>query len=253
MPLVATEAVVLHAFDYLESSRIYRIATREAGVLSVLAKGARRSRTRYGSAVDLFAQGDARVLLRPSRELQTLTGFDVTRARPELAAVAGRFTAAAALAELMMRFGGEAPAPAVFEALVSALDAVARAECDVAADAGLAGAWHVIAELGFAPTIDRCGVCQRPVAADLAVPFSHPVGGVVCNDCQRGVPTGRLLPPAARAALRAWLAGEPSITGDAAARRAHQRLLREFLAEHLSDGRELRAFAVWERAAWDAA
>jgi hypothetical protein len=30
-------------------------------------------------------------------------------------------------------------------------------------------------------------------------------------------------------------------------------LLREFLGEHLSDGRELRAFAVWERGAWDAA
>jgi len=253
MPLVATEAVVLHTFDYLESSRIYRIATRDAGVLSVLAKGARRARTRYGSAVDLFAQGDVRLSMKPSRDLQTLVGFDVTRARPELAAVPGRITAAAALAELMMRFGGEEPAPAVYDALVAALDAVARAACGAAADAGLAGAWHLIARLGFGPSVDRCGVCQRPVPDAQPVPFSHPVGGVVCDGCVRGLPTGRMLPPPARLALRAWLAGEPSPAGNDAARRAHQRLLREFLAEHLTDGRELRAFAVWERAAWDAA
>ena len=34
---------------------------------------------------------------------------------------------------------------------------------------------------------------------------------------------------------------------DARVARAHQRLLREFLEEHLADGRALRAFAAWER------
>ena len=37
---------------------------------------------------------------------------------------------------------------------------------------------------------------------------------------------------------------------DTAARRAHQRLLREFLSEHLTDGRPLRAYEVWERSGW---
>ena len=40
MTLVVTEAIVLHAFDYLESSRILRLVTRDAGVRSVLARGA---------------------------------------------------------------------------------------------------------------------------------------------------------------------------------------------------------------------
>ena len=256
MPLVTTEAVVLHAFNYLESSRIYRLATRESGVVSVLAKGARRSRTRYGSAVDLFAQGEARLYVKPNRELQNLAGFDVTRARAELAEVPGRFTAASALGELVMRFAGEEPSPVVYEALVRGLDAVAAAPADGAADAALGAAWHLIAQLGFSPTVDICSGCHRTVPMDEAAPFSHPGGGVLCASCARGVPGARRLPGAARAALRAWLAGEAAAAGnagDAGARRAHQRLLREFLGEHLSDGRELRAFAVWERAAWDAA
>src|SRR5579862_932877 len=104
MPAVGTVALVLHAFDYLETSRIYRLLTREAGVQSVLARGARRSRSRYGSAVDLFAEGEAQLSIRPTRELQTLMAFDVTRARPRLASSLERFTAASAIAELALRF-----------------------------------------------------------------------------------------------------------------------------------------------------
>ena len=43
MSLLVTDAIVLHSADYLESSRIFRLATREAGVQSVLARGARSS------------------------------------------------------------------------------------------------------------------------------------------------------------------------------------------------------------------
>ena len=57
MSLLTTDAVVLHSFDYLETSRIFRFATRDAGVISVLARGARTSKRRFGTALDLFASG----------------------------------------------------------------------------------------------------------------------------------------------------------------------------------------------------
>ena len=85
MPLLATEAIVLHAFDYLESSRIIRLLTREAGVQSALARGARKSRARYGSALDLFAEGSAQLYVKPNRELHNLAAFEVARSRSELA------------------------------------------------------------------------------------------------------------------------------------------------------------------------
>src|ERR687883_1333581 len=94
MPLLTTDAIVLHAFDYSETSRILRLATREAGVQSVLARGARRAKSRFGSALDLFAQGAAQLYLKEGRDLQTLSGFDVTRARPALADDLGRFAGA---------------------------------------------------------------------------------------------------------------------------------------------------------------
>ena len=59
-----------------------------------------------------------------------------------------------------------------------------------------------------------------------------------------------MLPAEARAALRAWAAGARMSLTDDLARRAHQRLLREFLSQHLADGRPLRAYDVWERNSW---
>ena len=39
MPLLVSDAIVLHTFDYLESSRIVRLVTRDAGLRSALARG----------------------------------------------------------------------------------------------------------------------------------------------------------------------------------------------------------------------
>ncbi len=256
MPLLDTDAIVLHSFDYLESSRILRLSTREGGVRSVLARGARRSSRRFGSSLDLFVQGRAQLHTKPGRELDTLASFDVTRSRPALASALDRFTGASALAELTLRFAHEGAGAddGVFDAVVSALDdiALAAAGGGAAREATLAGAWRIVAGLGFAPNIDVCGHCHTFLEADDSVLFSHPAGGAICPRCAPLAPRGRQLPALARAALRAWLAGHHVHLEDRHSR-AHQRLLREFLGEHLADGRQLQAFDVWERDSWSAA
>lgn len=253
MPLLVTDALVLHSFDYLESSRILRLATRELGVQSVLARGARRSQRRYGSALDLFAEGSAELHVKVGRDMHTLAGFDVTRGRPALAAELDRFTAASAVAELALRFTQHDPHPALYDTIVHALDDIERAATGTAAAAALGAAWQIVAELGFTPALDRCSVCHEGLDADATALFSHPAGGVVCDRCARMSPGSRTVPPAARAALLAWTRGERSEAVDPLAVRAHQRLLREFLREHLTDGRPLRAFELWERERWSEA
>jgi DNA repair protein RecO (recombination protein O) len=246
MPLLATPAIVLHAFDYLESSRILRLMTRDGGVRSALAKGARRSSRRFGSAVDLFAQGSAQLYVKPGRDLDNLSTFDVERARPELAEDLGRFAGASAIAELTLRFGRDEGDTGLFDAVASAFDTIAGARPEEALSATLAGAWRIVVELGFAPTLDLCADCHAPLAGEDTVMFSHRAGGALCLRCGRLAPTGRKLPPDARNALRAFIEGRHSPALDDASSRAHQRLLREFLAEHLADGRPLRAMELWE-------
>ena len=248
MRQIQTDALVLHSFAYRESSRIVRLATRDAGVLSVIARGAKNPRNRFGSALDLFTNGVAHVAVNPARDLHTLTGFDATRTRAELAGSMARFHAASALAELCLRFGKEDESGRVYDATTVAFDSIGVAVGLEVATAALAGAWRVVGELGFAPSLEQCATCHATLrlAADLT--FHHRAGGALCDGCGRLAQGGRRLPAGARRALFAWLHGEvaPDAPSAAAAVRAHQRLLREFLEEHLGDGRPLRAFVAWE-------
>lgn len=245
--LLTTPAIVLHAFPYLESSRILRLATREAGVQSVLAKGARKARGPARMTLDLFVEGTAQVWLKPGRDLHTLGGFDLARTRPALGADLGRFAAANALGELMLRAVSDEAQPDVYDAFVHALDAIAEASGEGAVTAGLGGTWQLVATLGFAPALEACAVCLTPVPPDADAAFSHAAGGVLCPRCagERG---GRRLPAAARDRIRGWVEGAGPGPGlDAPTARAHLRLLREFVAQHLHDGRPLKAFDAWER------
>ena len=253
MTTLVTDAIVLHMFDYLETSRILRLMTRDSGVQSVLARGARNSKKRFGSAVDLFAQGAAEIAFRPGRELQSLVSFDTRRARAQFATDVGRFTAGSMIAELALRTSSDEPAPGLFDSVEAALDRLTAAAPEETIEAALAGAWHIIATLGFAPTLDTCANCHADLDAAARVAFSHAAGGALCERCGRASPGSRVLPADARAALRAWLNSEEVPGLSATQGKAHQRLLREFFREHLGTDRELRAYQVWENGEWTAA
>jgi len=245
--IIQSDALVLHAFDYRETSRIVRLATREAGIVSVIARGARRPKSRFSAALDLFASGVAHLSLHPTRDLHTLTAFDLTRARSELAESLARFAAASAVAELCLRFAKEDDSGRVHAVATALLDEIGESDGEVVPGVTLGGAWRLVAELGFAPTTDACASCHAALANAATVLFHHRAGGAVCERCARHSDGGgRPLPADARRTLAAWLAGEHAAPSDAAGCRAHQRLLREFLEEHLGDGRPLRAFLSWE-------
>jgi len=245
MTLQVTDAIVLHAFDYLETSRIIRLATREAGLQSVIARGARRSVRRFASALDLFVSGVAEMHVRHGRELQQLTSFEVTNARAPLALDLDRFASASMLCELALRCSAGDDHGDLYNALSDALDAVARREGPGARMAGLASAWRVIAALGFAPTVDVCSACHQAIATSHAAMFSHAMGGATCPSCEGQARAARRLPVEARDALRGFVAGDEVALPDPASQRAHVRLLHEFVQHHVSEGVELRAFRSW--------
>src|SRR3954470_12594349 len=167
-----TEAILLHAFDYQESSRIIKLLTRELGLRSVLARGAKKSARRFGAALDLFVQGSAELEGKGGRDLDTLNSFDLTKNRGGIGADLSRFAGAAALAELILRFAQDDTDPDLFEITADALDRVAIADGDLARDATIAGSWRILAALGFEPSLDQCGECQRDIDDAETVLFS---------------------------------------------------------------------------------
>lgn len=250
MNALVTDAIILHVADYLESSRILRLVTREAGALSVVARGARNSRKRFGSAVDLFAYGQATIAVRPGRDLHTLIGFDVTDASAGLATDLSRFSAASAVAECALRFVHDEAAPQVFAGLHEAFRTMGGTGADHVGAVAVGSLWRLVRDTGFSPALEECAACHAVIEPDVEVMFSHAMGGVLCARCAMSPLGGRRLPAAARRAVGAWMRDE-RVALSPQELRAHQRLLREFLGQYLTDGRPLRAFLAWEAGGLD--
>jgi DNA repair protein RecO (recombination protein O) len=247
--VIVTEAIVVHAMDYLESSRIYRLVTRDAGVQSVIGRGARSPRARFGSAMGLFASGSAQISVRDGRDLHNLNAFDVTDARSLLASDYQRFMGASVLAEFSLRFATTEATPELYDCLDSALQLLGRVGADNVQTSILASCWRFVSVLGFAPALVECANCHGHVPVGNPADFSHSAGGVVCSGCAGALLTPvRRLPPAARTRLGGWCQedfGADAAPLEAPEFRAHGRLLREFVTQHVSDDRPLRALAAW--------
>lgn len=251
MGLVTTPAVVLQTYRYSETSKVVRLATRELGVQSAIAKGALRPRSRFGAGLELLSQGMAQLYFRETRELQTLGAFDVVTLRRELAADVARFAGATALAEVMLKMAPPAPLPAAYDTLTTALDALAAAPADSTDAAAVRAVWSLLAVLGFEPSLSTCVRDGAPIApGDEPVLFSVAEGGAFCPRCAPAHPPARLPPRAYRdlLALNDPRAELPVL--DAAHAAAHRRLVARFVRYHLGEAGPLSALDFWERRAW---
>ena len=240
MPPVRTPALVLHAFPYGETSRILRLLTPEYGLRSLLAKGARSPRSRFGGVLEPFTEGEAQFTLREGRELLTLSGFSLIRSRQGIGRNLTSFTAASLLAEIALRAGTEEPHPELFHFLRDALDRLTEPTDSPAATA-LTSLWSLIGIVGFQPEMTNCVRCGRALADDEPSRFDVEGGGVACRTCRV---SGRLLPPAVRAQIIEMGRGEtvPVQPSDA---RVHGALLDAFLPAHLAPDRGLRSLALF--------
>src|SRR5437667_11913064 len=163
MPLVATPAVVLQTYRYSESSKVVRLATRDLGVQSAIAKGVLRPRSRFGAGLELLSEGVAQLYFRETRELHTLGAFDLVNLRRDLAGDVGRFAGAAALAEVMVKMTPPAPLPLAYDTLTAALDALEAAPLERVDVTALRALWRLVAVLGFAPSLSACARGGAPI------------------------------------------------------------------------------------------
>jgi DNA repair protein RecO (recombination protein O) len=236
MAATATDAIVLQAFPYGETSRIVRLLTRSAGVHSAIAKGALRPRSRY-ALMEPFAEGAATLYIRDTRDLQTLGAFDLTCSRQGLGRDLLRFGGASLIAELVLRTASEEPHPALYAAVAGGLDRLLTVDTAALEVSVLAVTWQLIAELGFAPELDSCIACGRGIDPARDAMFDYSAGGLRCDACATGLP-GRRIPARARAALGEFSRGVPA---KVAATEGHWRLLSRYLEHHLLEGTPLRS------------
>jgi DNA repair protein RecO (recombination protein O) len=170
--------VVLRKLDYGEADRIYTLLTREHGKVGAIAKGVRRSTSRLASALELFSLVD--VQLAKGRSLDVVTQV-VRLPGPRIDADVERTAHAGLIAELADRVSEERhPEEGLFELTVMALQDLA-----VEPEPRRASAYFIVVALkllGYAPQLQACASCARPLP-EAAAAFSPAAGGFLCVDC----------------------------------------------------------------------
>ncbi|HEV7584577.1 MAG TPA: DNA repair protein RecO [Solirubrobacteraceae bacterium] len=185
---VKTEGVVLRSMRYGEADRILQLYTPNRGRVSAIAKGVRRTRSRFGGRLEPFFR--LRIELHEGRgELLTVTGAQTVDGYARLRGDAEALDAAARACDAVGRlFETSEPHPGVYNLLcrkLSLLDEGAgrRADSSSLRAAALAFRLKLLLAAGLAPQLGACASCGED---EHLVGFSGAAGGVVCPACEAG-------------------------------------------------------------------
>jgi DNA repair protein RecO (recombination protein O) len=182
------EAVVLRSLRYGEADRILHLFTKELGRVGAIAKGARKTRSRFGARLEPFAHVELQ-LHHGRGELATVTGADLIRSHQGLGADPYRLGAGQIGLEAVLRLFIEHDSnPAAFHALVRFVDLLDepgefRATTPAHDPLVLSFQLKLLWLAGYLPHLAGCAGCgsEGPL-----VGFSPAAGGAVCADCADG-------------------------------------------------------------------
>lgn len=196
MALYRETGVVLRTYKLGEADRIIIFYTRGRGKVRAVAKGVRRTKSKFGSRLE--PAGVVNLQLYEGRNLDIVTQAESVQLHPNLRTDMDRFGRATVLLEIVDQIGQEGESnPALYKLLAGALAELDR-EGNVLVVPAFAA--KVLALEGVTPMLDACVSCGN--TARLATIEIHE-GGVLCQDCRRGEP----ISDAARQALMMVFAG----------------------------------------------
>lgn len=201
MPTYRDEVVVLRTHKLGEADRIVTLLSRRHGKIRAVAKGVRRTSSRFGSRLEPFMVAD--VQLYQGRSLDIVQQAESLGAYgADIAQHYDRYTTASAMVETADRLNEAEATPQQYLLLVGGLRSLARG--DHAARSVLDSyLLRAMALSGWAPGLSECARCGTVGEHDY---FLAQLGGVICSAC---APAGS--PRVARDTvdlLRALIAGE---------------------------------------------
>jgi DNA repair protein RecO (recombination protein O) len=176
-----TEAIVLRSIRYGEADRILHLYTPDHGRLSAIAKGARRTRSRFGARLEPFFH--LRMLLYEGRsDLRTVTSAETLDAHGPLREHAASLDAAARACDAVARlFEAGDPSPPVFHLLANELRLLDAGPRAAGPAHQLAFRLKLLVAGGFTPQLAACASCGE---SEHLSGFSGAAGGVVCSACE---------------------------------------------------------------------
>lgn len=207
MAVYKSKGIVLRSIRYGEADRILDLYTTDLGLVSAIAKGIRRTKSRFGGRLEPLSCVE--FLAYKGKTLDTITQVEILRSFRGVREDIARFESAGGMVGAVRALsGGDEADRRVFNLLYHALDALESREDDMkSVEAAFSLKLSILA--GYTPRLDACVSCNGdPDQAGGPPYFAPPLGGVLCADCRKAGFSGDAfaLPPGALAALQSLVA-----------------------------------------------
>ena len=176
--LYRDEAVVLGTIKLGEADRILTLFTRASGKVRAVAKGIRKTKSRFGGRLEPFTRTD--LLIYRGRNLDTITAADIIMSHDHIRSDYEKYTHACAMVELVDKITPERErASSVYGLLLSGLNAVGSGHVDTSVPAFTV---KLLSISGYHPQLQACSGCGTQTGLEA---FSAALGGAVCGMCRR--------------------------------------------------------------------
>ena len=185
MPDFCSPAIMLRAIQYGDHDSIVTFFALEYGKITLIAKGARKSLKRFAGVLELFSALNLVWTDRRGRGLPILKEASVICPFEKLRTNITRTAYASYWCELVYQWMQQGEKQiSVYQLLNHVLNELNRG--DISAEIlHVAFQLHFMQINGFAPTLDRCIACERPLDqfTDAGVSFKIKQGGISCRAC----------------------------------------------------------------------
>ena len=182
MALVRGEGIVLKTHALGDTSRIVVVYMRDQGMTRLVAKGARKTPSRFGFALEPLSRARFVFYHKPDRDLHLLSQADTLDPTGSRITDLVRLAHAEAALELIDRLvWGEEPHAELYDLLAATLESVVSAPAGALPALTIAFQLQVASLLGYRPRLDRCAGCGNALSPERL--FSPARGGLLCDEC----------------------------------------------------------------------
>ena len=234
-----TEALVVRAIPFAETSQVVHLATEDHGLVAAMAKGARRAGGAHEGGLATGAIGEAQLSRRRGAELELLRGFRRHDRLRGLGEDLDRYYAACYVLDLVRSWlKPSLPNPALYRAAVAALEGLARGPETTAPFWVAFFEARAITAAGHRPVLAGCAACGRSGPPPGRV-FAPAAGGLVDEGCETPGPRRRLPAPAVAGLARLYATGLGGLVAEPPSRRelAWIRAVHDLFVPHLLERR----------------
>ncbi|MBN2802148.1 MAG: DNA repair protein RecO [Deltaproteobacteria bacterium] len=185
--MLTTDAIIIKTVNYKETDKILTLFTLKMGIISVIAKGARKSMKRFGGALEPFALFEAVIQTSKKNSLHVLHEAKSKKTYLGLATDLKKLSSAAYILEMVnITINNDIEENRMFELVINTIELINSSEQINIRATVISFNLRLLSMNGFEVSTSLCSICGKQLPDNRAAYFNPQKGGITCTACGGG-------------------------------------------------------------------